>query len=369
MKNIILIVLVAVTGVVYAQSPMAFSFQGVATDSNGAPIVNSPIGIKVSIIQNSADGTEVYAETHTIESGESGLFNLSIGSGDPELGNFSSISWGTERHFVKTAIDITGNTNYEYAGTVELLSVPYTLFALESGNDLTGIPGPDGPSGAPGEKGPPGPPGPPGPAGAPGAPGPPGPPGLEGPPGMDAPPGGLKGPPGPEGPPGPPGGAEGEKGATGPPGEKGWRGPQGPPGIAGPPGPEGPPGPSFGPKGPQGLQGPPGPVGFAQGDPGDPGNAGAPGAPGQQGSPGPQGHQGSPGATSGNHPPQPGPPGPQGSTGEMGDTGKDGFPKLFMSNVVPEVAEVGNIYLDDGSNTGSGKPGIRVYTGTNWMDF
>lgn len=370
MKKIILIILVAITGVVYAQSPIAFSFQGVATDTNGEPISNSPIGVKVSIIENSADGNEVYAETHSLESAETGLFNLSIGTGESVLGNFSGISWGSGRHFVKTEIDITGNTNYEYAGTVELLSVPYALFALESGNDLTGIPGPVGPTGAPG---PPGASGPPGAPAAVGAPGPPGPPGDEGPPGPqgnDAPPGGMKGPPGPEGPPGPPGGLDGEQGPTGLPGEKGWRGNAGPAGPTGPPGPEGPPGPSVSPKGPQGIPGPPGPVGSAQGDQGDIGDPGVPGAPGQQGPPGPPGPDGMPGIPSAPPPPPPPPmPGPAGPPGQTGDMGPDGFPKLLMTDVVPGVAVVGNIYLDDGTNTASGNPGIRVYTGTNWIDF
>jgi len=367
MKNIILFILILVSSVVYAQPPMAFSFQGVATDVNGTPIVNSPIGIKVSILKDSAEGNEVYAESHLIESNATGIFNLSVGNGNAIIGNFGNISWGSERYFIKTAIDISGNTNYEYAGTVELLSVPYALFALEAGNDLTGKPGPVGPKGIPGPRGPAGADGIGFSFGLPGPLGPPGPSGFEGPPGQPGPPGGAQGPQGPEGPAGEPGGIDGLQGPQGPQGDKGQQGPRGITGALGPQGPAGPAGPSVSPKGPRGAQGPPGPMGTAQGDRGDTGDPGPPGEEGPQGPPGATGA-----ASKGGYPGPPGPPGapgPTGLQGPFGFAGVDGFPRLIMTSIVPAIAEVGNIYLDDGTNTASGKPGIRVYSGTGWIDF
>lgn len=355
-------------GTAYGQSPMAFSFQGVATDTNGQPIINSPIGVRVSIIETTAEGNEVYAETHVAESNSTGLFNLSIGNGTAENGNFSDVSWGSGRHFVKTSIDISGNTNYEYAGTVELLSVPYALYALQSGNDLTDKPGFDGPPGLAGPQGQNGPIGAPGSGcGLPPPAGPPGPRGPEGPPGPDGPPGGMQGPQGPPGPPGPPGGEMGEQGEAGLPGPSGAWGEWGVRGPDGPPGPEGSPGTYVKLKGPTGLPGPQGPMGTSTGDRGDIGDAGPvgpagpPGAPGIQGPPGSGGGIGAPGAQ--------GPPGPPGEPGLPGFSGVNGFPRLIMTSIVPAIAEVGNIYLDDGTNTASGQPGIRVYTGTSWIDF
>jgi len=368
MKNIILIIVVAISSWVYAQPPKAFSFQGLATNTNGEPVVNSTVGVKISIVQNSADGNEAYIETHLVESGATGTFNLSIGKGEPQQGNFGAVSWGSDRHFIKTAIDITGNANYVYAGTSELLSVPYALFAMESGNDLTGKPGPFGPTGKQGEDGTPGPPGPPGQVGISFGQGPPGPPGPPGPQGMQGPPGGEKGPQGPPGSPGPPGGIDGEQGPPGPPGPPGNWGDRGVKGEVGPAGLPGPPGPSVRPIGLQGLQGPPGPPGTSKGDRGDQGDQGPPGERGLRGEDGPpgidstvQGEEGKPG-------PQ-GEKGDQGFKGITGLKGVNGFPRLIMTPVVPAIAEVGHIYLDDGTNTSSGKPGIRVYTGANWIDF
>lgn len=150
---------------VLAQLPQAFSYQGIALDKEDLPVVNQALGFKISILEDSAAGNSVYSETHTATSSEIGLFNLQIGRGTVLEGLFGNINWGVKRHFVKVEMDIEGGENYTLAGTVELLTVPYALYALESGSS---VPGPAGPPGPPGVNGMPGTPGPPGPPGPPG---------------------------------------------------------------------------------------------------------------------------------------------------------------------------------------------------------
>jgi len=153
---------------ILAQPPQAFSYQGIALDKEDKPIVNQSLGIRISIVEDTAAGNATYTETHNTVSSEIGLFNLQIGKGMVEEGIFNSIEWGLTRHFVKVELDIEGGENYTTLGTVELLSVPYALYALKSGSSAPGPPGPPGPPGIPGNDGsigPPGPPGPPGPQG------------------------------------------------------------------------------------------------------------------------------------------------------------------------------------------------------------
>jgi len=150
---------------VLAQLPQAFSYQGIALDKEDLPVVNQALGFKISILEDSAAGNSVYSETHTAISSEIGLFNLQIGRGIVLDGLFGNINWGIKRHFVKVEMDIEGGEDYTLAGTVELLTVPYALYALESGSS---VPGPAGPPGPPGVNGMPGGPGPPGPPGPPG---------------------------------------------------------------------------------------------------------------------------------------------------------------------------------------------------------
>ncbi|MCU9611818.1 hypothetical protein OEK97_28335, partial [Escherichia coli] len=71
-----------------------------------------------------------------------------IGSGITVFGNFDSIKWGNDNHFIKLETDLNGGTNYNIIGTSQLLSVPYALYAENSRN-----PGPKGEKGDTGKQG------------------------------------------------------------------------------------------------------------------------------------------------------------------------------------------------------------------------
>lgn len=113
----------------FAQAPQKMSYQAVVRNANNNLLVNSPVGVKVSIIQGSANGTSVYVETQSATTNGNGLMTLEIGAGTPVTGNFSSINWANSPCFVKTEIDPAGGSNYSISGTSELLSVPYALYA------------------------------------------------------------------------------------------------------------------------------------------------------------------------------------------------------------------------------------------------
>lgn len=120
-------------GTVCAQSPAGFNYQGVARDLSGAPIPDQQIQLRIAIIQGAASGLEVYKETHSTTTNALGLFNLQIGSGSVVNGVFSSIDWGSNRHFLQIEIDGEGGSNYQLVGTSQLLSVPYALYAESGG--------------------------------------------------------------------------------------------------------------------------------------------------------------------------------------------------------------------------------------------
>jgi hypothetical protein len=199
--------------------------------------------------------------------------SIEIGGGNIVSGDFATINWANGPYFLKTETDPTGGTNYTINGTSQLLSVPYAMYAANSGSSIPGPQGPQGPVGNDGATGPQGPIGLTGPAGATG---PQGPIGVTGPAGATGPQGPI--------------GLTGPAGATGPQGSAGAVGPQGPIGLTGATGPQGP-------AGATGAQGPSGPQG----------NTGATGAIGPQGTQGPQGPQGptgflSSGSAAGNTP-------------------------------------------------------------------
>jgi hypothetical protein len=63
-----------------------------------------------------------------------GLFTLQVGKGIPLIGNMSNLDWSSNAYYLKVAMDPNGGYNYQEMGTSQLLSVPYALYALESGD-------------------------------------------------------------------------------------------------------------------------------------------------------------------------------------------------------------------------------------------
>ena len=121
----------------FAQTPQGVGYQGVATDNNGVELVNQAISIRASVLSGSANGTIQWEETHATTTDTFGLFSLTIGQG-ASTGNgaqtsFADISWGTNTHFLKIEMDVTGGSTYSNMGTNQMMSVPYSLYA-ESAN-------------------------------------------------------------------------------------------------------------------------------------------------------------------------------------------------------------------------------------------
>ena len=319
----------------YAQ-PEAFNYQGIAVGSAGGILSDATIGLQFSIINGS---NTLMVETHQTITTSIGHFTADVGFGNPVSGDFSSIDWSLGSYFLKIELDENGGTDYTYSNQIELLSVPYALVAQTSGPGTpqgpmgpVGLPGLTGATGAPGPQGPMGNSGgAAGPIGEAGPIGPIGPPGL---PGADGMAGGPTGPVGPVGEKGPTGSSIGDQGPEGPEGPAGVAGPAGPPGPNGPQGPIGLPSTNIGPEGPQG---PPGPGGGPQGPIGPAGPAGLAGSAGQQGA------AGLPGSSFADY--------------------------AEMTNVVPTPSSELNLYVDDGTNRADGKPGLRYYNGTTWIDL
>jgi uncharacterized protein (TIGR02145 family) len=112
-----------------AQAPQSMSYQSVLRNSSNALLHNTLVGIKISVLQGSISGSEVYAETQVATTNVNGLLSIQIGNGTAINGTFAGINWGNGPHFIKTEADPTGGTNYTIIGTQEILSVPYALYA------------------------------------------------------------------------------------------------------------------------------------------------------------------------------------------------------------------------------------------------
>ncbi|MBI4647354.1 MAG: hypothetical protein HY738_12405 [Bacteroidia bacterium] len=116
------------------QTPQLINYQGVARNSTGTILLNQAISLRMSILQGSAIGVVVYSETHAATSNDYGVFDLVVGNGAVISGTFSAIDWGADIYFLKVEMDGTGGSNYEFMGTSQLLSVPYSLHAKTAEN-------------------------------------------------------------------------------------------------------------------------------------------------------------------------------------------------------------------------------------------
>ena len=119
--------------IISAQAPEKFSYQAVIRNASNALITNATVGVKISILKTSAAGTVVYAESQTPTTNVNGLIAIQIGAGTVISGTIAGINWSNDSYYVKTETDPAGGTNYTIAGTAQLLSVPYALYAKNSG--------------------------------------------------------------------------------------------------------------------------------------------------------------------------------------------------------------------------------------------
>jgi uncharacterized protein (TIGR02145 family) len=112
---------------VSAQAPEKMSYQAIIRNSNNELVINQTIGMQISILKGSANGTAVYTETQTPTTNNNGLVSLEIGNGTIVSGNFTTIDWANGIYYIKTETDPEGNKNYTITGTNQLLTVPYAM--------------------------------------------------------------------------------------------------------------------------------------------------------------------------------------------------------------------------------------------------
>jgi uncharacterized protein (TIGR02145 family) len=124
-RTLLFIAMVLTTGAIIAQVPQQFSYQSIVRNSTNALVVDTEIGLKVSILHGA---TEVYSEVLNPTTNQNGLLSVMIGS-EP---GFELIDWSLGNFFIQTEIDIEGGTDYTITGTSQILSVPFAMYAASA---------------------------------------------------------------------------------------------------------------------------------------------------------------------------------------------------------------------------------------------
>lgn len=133
MKKLVLLTIsgLMISGLIFSQ-PNAFKYQTVVRDNSGIPVANRDIGLRISIIKGTIDGTVIYSESHTEMTNDHGLLSLTIGKGESD-DDITSIGWSETDYFLRVGVDLRGGNNYREMGTSQLLSVPFSLYSGKSG--------------------------------------------------------------------------------------------------------------------------------------------------------------------------------------------------------------------------------------------
>ena len=121
-----------------AQAPQGFNYQATVRNNTGDLIVNTNVYFKFNVMQGTQTSLPVFTETHYVPTDDLGQVNLVIGQGTANTGTFSELNWSLGSYYLGIELD-TGN-GYVAMGTTQLLSVPYALYAENSGNSTLTTP-------------------------------------------------------------------------------------------------------------------------------------------------------------------------------------------------------------------------------------
>ena len=115
----------------YGQAPYQFNYQGVARQANGQPLPNKKIALRLSILSDADNGPVAYSETREVTTNPFGLYTVQIGSdgAQSKTGSIAAVKWEDGSKYMKVEISPDGDQRYQVAGSNQLLSVPYALFA------------------------------------------------------------------------------------------------------------------------------------------------------------------------------------------------------------------------------------------------
>lgn len=117
---------------IYSQVPQSFNYQAVLDDGSISTGIykKGTVAVIVKIKQGTPEGLTVVEEVHSTTINEKGLFSIQIGTVNTD--DFSAIDWANGPYYLNI------NVNGTDFGTSQLLSVPYAVYAAESGDTFSG---------------------------------------------------------------------------------------------------------------------------------------------------------------------------------------------------------------------------------------
>ena len=139
MKNYIVYILLFCASISFAQSDQGFNYQAVVQNADGEIIKDDFVSLRFWILKGSSNGDILYRETHSaVYTGTEGILSLQIGTGSSDVGDFESIDWSADKHFIRVDLDENNGNDYTQMGITQLMAVPYAMYAFNAGGGASG---------------------------------------------------------------------------------------------------------------------------------------------------------------------------------------------------------------------------------------
>ena len=135
--SVLFVVIISISQLI-AQAPQGFNYQATVRNSSGELVVNTNVYFKFNVIQGSQTSEPIFIETHYVPTDDLGQVTLIIGQGTTDTGVFSELDWSQGSYYL--GIELDTGSGYLDMGTTQLLSVPYALYAENSGNSTPPTP-------------------------------------------------------------------------------------------------------------------------------------------------------------------------------------------------------------------------------------
>ncbi|GEM_PF-1534710 len=114
----------------------SFKFETQLVDKQGQPIPFKEGVFKVSILEESREGTPSYVELHHRQTDECGTITLEIGNGHAVWGSLDEVDW-SDKCFLVIEHGISESGPFKLMGVSEISAVPVALYAGSAGNTAT----------------------------------------------------------------------------------------------------------------------------------------------------------------------------------------------------------------------------------------
>ncbi len=131
MRKQFLSLLFALACVPVLQAQHYINWTGIVKDASGTALVARPVSIRFTLQPDTSGSAAIYQEIHNLSTTDAGFVHAEIGKGNPPLGSYTTVHWGTP---LKLKTEINSGNGFVTVSDSRMKAVPYAKYAEISGS-------------------------------------------------------------------------------------------------------------------------------------------------------------------------------------------------------------------------------------------